>query len=196
MENVFNYPGLGKLMREAVMVQDYPLIQGIFLLVTLAVLSANFMADLVYRRLDPRVSGKIPVKTQRAGEGMNVTSLSALFSRMTPSGRAGTFILGAVIFLALAAPLVCSHSHQQMSGPALIPPGPEHIMGTDELGVGPVGSDLPRGQDQPDYRAWHSTGRRVGRRHCRDCVRIRRRAYQHDHHAHGGCLAVCCRSCR
>ena len=55
VENVFNYPGLGKLMREAVMVQDYPLIQGIFLLVTLTVLSANFMADLVYRRLDPRV---------------------------------------------------------------------------------------------------------------------------------------------
>jgi peptide/nickel transport system permease protein len=65
VENVFNYPGLGKLMREAVMVQDYPLIQGIFLLVTLAVLSANFMADLVYRRLDPRMSGKTPVKTQR-----------------------------------------------------------------------------------------------------------------------------------
>lgn len=57
VENVFNYPGLGKLMREAVMVQDYPLIQGIFLLVTLTVLSANFLADSVYRRLDPRVGG-------------------------------------------------------------------------------------------------------------------------------------------
>ncbi len=65
VENVFNYPGLGKLMRESVMVQDYPLIQGIFLLVTLAVLSANFMADLVYRRLDPRVNEKKPVQGQR-----------------------------------------------------------------------------------------------------------------------------------
>ncbi|NDY73764.1 ABC transporter permease [Desulfobacter hydrogenophilus] len=65
VENVFNYPGLGKLLRESVMVQDYPLIQGIFLLVTLAVLSANFMADLVYRRLDPRVGKKASVKRQR-----------------------------------------------------------------------------------------------------------------------------------
>jgi len=66
---------------------------------------------------------------------MSVASLAALFSRMTPSGRAGMFILGAIIFLALTAPLVCSHSHRKMSGPALMPPGTEHIMGTDELGV-------------------------------------------------------------
>ena len=56
VENVFNYPGLGKLMRQAVMYQDYPLIQGIFLVVTLAVLLANLSADLLYKRLDPRIS--------------------------------------------------------------------------------------------------------------------------------------------
>ena len=55
VENVFAYPGLGTLMREAVMVRDYPLIQGIFLLVTGFVLTANFLADKVYSRLDPRV---------------------------------------------------------------------------------------------------------------------------------------------
>ncbi len=67
VENVFNYPGLGKLMRQAVLYQDYPLIQGIFLLVTLAVLLANFMADLVYKHLDPRISGpKISPTTVQA----------------------------------------------------------------------------------------------------------------------------------
>ncbi|BBO80657.1 ABC transporter permease [Desulfosarcina ovata] len=55
VENVFAYPGLGRLMRDAVLVHDYPMIQGIFLLVTVSVLSANFAADLVYRRLDPRI---------------------------------------------------------------------------------------------------------------------------------------------
>jgi peptide/nickel transport system permease protein len=55
VENVFNYPGLGRLMREAVMVHDYPLIQGIFMVVTLTVLSANLMADFIYKRIDPRV---------------------------------------------------------------------------------------------------------------------------------------------
>ncbi|MCK5163315.1 MAG: ABC transporter permease [Desulfobacula sp.] len=56
VENVFAYPGLGKLMRDAVMMHDYPLIQGIFLMVTISVLSANFIADLVYKKLDPRIS--------------------------------------------------------------------------------------------------------------------------------------------
>ena len=55
VENVFAYPGLGRLMRDAVLVHDYPLIQGIFLLVTVSVLSANFLADLIYGRLDPRI---------------------------------------------------------------------------------------------------------------------------------------------
>ncbi len=54
-ENVFAYPGLGRLMREAVLVHDYPLVQGIFLVLTVCVLLANFLADLVYRKLDPRI---------------------------------------------------------------------------------------------------------------------------------------------
>lgn len=59
VENVFAYPGLGTLMRDAVMVRDYPLIQGIFLLVTVFVLTANFLADKVYAWLDPRVRSAI-----------------------------------------------------------------------------------------------------------------------------------------
>jgi len=49
----FFLPGL--LMREAVLMHDYPLIQGIFLLVTVCVLTANYLADWVYGWLDPRV---------------------------------------------------------------------------------------------------------------------------------------------
>jgi peptide/nickel transport system permease protein len=55
VENVFTYPGLGLLMREAVMMHDYALLQGIFLVVTLCVLLANLFADLIYRKLDPRI---------------------------------------------------------------------------------------------------------------------------------------------
>ncbi len=55
VENVFNYPGLGRLMRDAVLLRDYPLIQGIFLFVTVFVLIMNFVADIVYKKLDPRV---------------------------------------------------------------------------------------------------------------------------------------------
>ncbi|MDR2295927.1 MAG: ABC transporter permease [Clostridiales Family XIII bacterium] len=47
VENVFAYPGLGKLMRDAVQYRDYPLIQGIFLLVTLFVLTSSFVSDII-----------------------------------------------------------------------------------------------------------------------------------------------------
>ncbi len=53
-EIVFSYPGQGYLLVQAVRNQDYPLMQGIFLVITLAVLGANWLVDLVYLWLDPR----------------------------------------------------------------------------------------------------------------------------------------------
>jgi len=54
IENVFAYPGLGYLMVNAVKATDYPLMQAIFFLITVAMLGANFVADLLYAVLDPR----------------------------------------------------------------------------------------------------------------------------------------------
>jgi peptide/nickel transport system permease protein len=54
-EIVFSYPGLGFYLVHAVETHDYPLMQALFLMVTLAVLGANFIVDLLYVRLDPRV---------------------------------------------------------------------------------------------------------------------------------------------
>lgn len=53
-EIVFSYPGQGYLLVQAVRNQDYALMQGIFLVITLAVLGANFLVDLLYLWLDPR----------------------------------------------------------------------------------------------------------------------------------------------
>jgi peptide/nickel transport system permease protein len=53
-EIVFSYPGQGYLLVQAVRNQDYPLMQGIFLVITLAVLGANWLVDIVYLWLDPR----------------------------------------------------------------------------------------------------------------------------------------------
>jgi peptide/nickel transport system permease protein len=55
VEIVFSYPGIGYLLFHAVTNQDYPMVQGIFLVITLVVLLANFLADIVYVSLDPRV---------------------------------------------------------------------------------------------------------------------------------------------
>ena len=54
-ELVFNYPGIGFRFLEAVNDKDYPLIQGLFLIIALAVLVANFLSDLLYVVLDPRI---------------------------------------------------------------------------------------------------------------------------------------------
>jgi peptide/nickel transport system permease protein len=54
VEIVFSYPGLGFLLFRAVGFKDYPLMQGIFLIITIAVLVANLLADVVYLLLDPR----------------------------------------------------------------------------------------------------------------------------------------------
>lgn len=54
MELVFSYPGVGKLLLDATNAKDYPLMQGVFLVITLAVLVANILADIAYAVLDPR----------------------------------------------------------------------------------------------------------------------------------------------
>jgi peptide/nickel transport system permease protein len=54
VELVFSYPGIGYVLLSAVNNEDYPLMQAIFLIITLTVLAANFIADLVYVVLDPR----------------------------------------------------------------------------------------------------------------------------------------------
>jgi peptide/nickel transport system permease protein len=57
-EIVFAYPGVGFQLVSAVQSLDYPLLQGIFLVLTAAVLIANFLVDIVYVRLDPRAVGR------------------------------------------------------------------------------------------------------------------------------------------
>jgi peptide/nickel transport system permease protein len=53
-EMVFSYPGIGYVLFQAIGSKDYPLMQGVFLIITLSVLVANMAADFVYAFLDPR----------------------------------------------------------------------------------------------------------------------------------------------
>jgi peptide/nickel transport system permease protein len=53
-EVVFSYPGIGTSLLAAVQNVDYPLMQGIFLVIALSVLGANFIVDLLYALIDPR----------------------------------------------------------------------------------------------------------------------------------------------
>ena len=55
VEVVFNWPGLGTLTVDALSARDYPVLQGIFLVLSVSVVVANLLADLAYQYLDPRV---------------------------------------------------------------------------------------------------------------------------------------------
>jgi peptide/nickel transport system permease protein len=55
IEIVFNYPGIGQTLVKSVSVRDYPLMQACFLLIVVFVLAANFLADIAYVWLDPRL---------------------------------------------------------------------------------------------------------------------------------------------
>lgn len=55
VEIVFSMNGMGNLIYDALLSRDYPVLQGSFLIITLMVVSANLLADILYSRLDPRV---------------------------------------------------------------------------------------------------------------------------------------------
>ena len=55
IEAVFSYPGIGLLAYESVFQKDYPMLQGAFLIITVSIVIANLIADLLYVRLDPRI---------------------------------------------------------------------------------------------------------------------------------------------
>ena len=54
-EIVFAWPGLGRLLFDATLSRDYPLLMAIFLLLSISVIAANLVTDLLYSAIDPRV---------------------------------------------------------------------------------------------------------------------------------------------
>ncbi|QSO51412.1 ABC transporter permease [Alicyclobacillus curvatus] len=58
IEEIFSYPGIGYQLSQAVLSQDYPLMQGIFLIIAVVMLFVNFIVDILYHRLDPRVEAE------------------------------------------------------------------------------------------------------------------------------------------
>jgi peptide/nickel transport system permease protein len=55
IERIFQYQGIGFILYDSINRRDYPVMQGIFLIVTFSVVVANLLADLLYSRLDPRI---------------------------------------------------------------------------------------------------------------------------------------------
>jgi len=56
IETVFSWPGIGRAVYDAVLERDYPMLQGAFLVLTVSVVFFNLLADLLYFKLDPRIT--------------------------------------------------------------------------------------------------------------------------------------------
>jgi peptide/nickel transport system permease protein len=64
-EMIFSYPGLGMAMLTAIQTNDYPVIQGVTLLITSSVLLANFTVDILIALLDPRVKASLAMDSNK-----------------------------------------------------------------------------------------------------------------------------------
>ncbi len=58
IETVFSWPGIGRLMYDAIMSRDYPLLLGIFVIVSIGIIIANFIADVATVLIDPRIAAR------------------------------------------------------------------------------------------------------------------------------------------
>ncbi len=56
IETVFAWPGLGRLIYDALLQRDYPVMLGIFLVMSVIVIMLNLLTDAIYRLIDPRVA--------------------------------------------------------------------------------------------------------------------------------------------
>jgi ABC-type dipeptide/oligopeptide/nickel transport system permease component len=55
-ETIFSWPGLGRVTVQAIQTRDYPLVQGCVLVIAVSYILVNFITDLVYKLVDPRVT--------------------------------------------------------------------------------------------------------------------------------------------
>jgi len=55
VETVFAWPGLGRLIFEAIITRDYPLIMGMVIIVSVIVIIVNIITDIIYSLIDPRI---------------------------------------------------------------------------------------------------------------------------------------------
>jgi ABC-type dipeptide/oligopeptide/nickel transport system permease component len=55
VESIFNWPGIGTLALKAIQDRDFPMIQGTVLVIAIVFTLVNFVVDLVYAALDPRI---------------------------------------------------------------------------------------------------------------------------------------------
>ena len=117
VEAMFSWPGLGQRDRRRAAGPDLPMLQGLFLVFTAAVIVVNLVADLLYAYLDPRVRHGVSTAAGHLGPAGSPgtrrrrAALGARWAqyRSAPQGMIGLAILVVFVAMALAAPLLAEH---------------------------------------------------------------------------------------
>ena len=125
-ETVFNIPGVARFLVEAIRWRDYPMVQNLVMFIAIVVVTINFIIDMLYAALDPRIkygrlanrrapreSGERSVSTldfnaELAAAGANVTArwgAVRFFIRRYPLGAIGAVIMALFVLAAVFAPL-------------------------------------------------------------------------------------------
>ena len=127
-ETVFAWPGIGRLMFDALLQRDYQLLLGIFLVTSIMVVVFNLLTDVLYRLIDPRIGAG-------AQQSRRMKSFARRYMR-NHGAVAGLVIVLLVVAVALAAPLLYEESPWMMVADPLIPPftNADYPFGTDMLG--------------------------------------------------------------
>lgn len=120
IETVFAWPGMGRMAVYAITMRDYPLIEGFVLWIAIVYTVINFLVDLSYTYLDPRL--------KKGEQKMDFIKKNRLFSFYT-------FLVILVIVVAFLAPVLATHDpYESNMTNVLQMPSSEHILGTDKLG--------------------------------------------------------------
>ena len=138
---MFTWPGLGKLTVEAVSQRDYPVLQGAFLLLAVAVVIANLFADLVLRLARPAGDQRMSVLVEAtAPQTAAIAPQRRTFSKRIrrPMGALGLIMLTVAVLVAIFAPLLAPYDPYANVRVSIFdiyqPPSPAHPLGTDDGG--------------------------------------------------------------
>ena len=168
VENVFSWPGVGRLVINSIGVRDYPVVQAAVIVLAIILLTVNLLIDLLYTVVDPacypglgsvtmapsstdgaQLDSQLTI-SQQADRAMRARSRhrwqrAALTLRRDPSALFGIIILGIVLIAAIFAPLLAPHDpHLVDPLKRLIPPFWVEPDGSMEyiLGTDAVGRDI------------------------------------------------------
>jgi peptide/nickel transport system permease protein len=145
IEYVFNYPGVGYMLLQAVSGEDYPLMQGLFLLITVTVLFAILVADILTALLDPRTRAArkpwpcpcpgVPAETPALQvPGGHALARVGRAIRSNRKATVGTVLLVIFILIALFPGVI---AHDSPSQDAYVPQlgiSAAHLLGTNHYG--------------------------------------------------------------